>query len=48
MMFCKNEGSKRFKNCKKGVNKIESQGENWYKMYKNGQMTDFCEKLDHL
>ncbi len=34
LRFCKNEGSKRSKNCKKGVNKIENQGENWYKFFK--------------
>ncbi len=37
-------GQKDLRNVKKGVNKIENQGENWYKMFKNGQMTDICEK----
>ncbi len=42
--FCKNEGLKRSN--KKGVNKIENQGENWYKLLQRCQMTDFCEKID--
>ncbi len=25
---------------KKGVNRIENQGENWYKILENGQMTN--------
>ncbi len=29
-------------------NKIQNQGENWYKILQNFQMTDFCEKLDQL
>ncbi len=29
---------------KKGVNKIENQGENWYQLLHQCQMTDFCEK----
>ncbi len=33
---------------KKGVNKIENQGENWYKLLQKCQMTDFCEKIDQL
>ncbi len=33
---------------KKGVNKIESQGENWYKLLQKCQMTDICEKIDQL
>ncbi len=33
---------------KNGVNKIENQGENWYKMFQNGQMTEFGEKLYQL
>ncbi len=37
-------GQKDLRTVKKGVNKIE----NWYKMLQNGQMTDFCEKLDQL
>ncbi len=44
LRFCENEGSKRSINCKKGVNKIENQAENWYKMFQNGQITDLCEK----
>ncbi len=28
---------------KKGVNKIENQGENWYKMLQNGQKLDIGE-----
>ncbi len=30
---------------KKGVNKIENQGEKWYKLLQKCQMTDFCAKL---
>ncbi len=33
---------------KKGVNKIENQGEKWYKFLQKCQMTDFCEKIDQL
>ncbi len=33
---------------KGGVNKIENQGENSCKVLQNGQITDFCEKLDQL
>ncbi len=33
---------------KKGVNKIENQGEKWYKLLKKLHMTDFCEKIDHI
>ncbi len=29
---------------KKGVNKIENQGEKWYKLLQKCQMTDVCEK----
>ncbi len=36
-------GQKDLRTVKKGVNKIENQGENRYIMYQNGQMTDFCE-----
>ncbi len=28
---------------KNEVNKIKNQGDNWYKMLQDGQMTDFCE-----
>ncbi len=45
LRFCKNERSKRSKNNEKGVNKIENQGENSYKMLQNGQMTDLGETL---
>ncbi len=50
LRFCKNEGSKRSKKMKKGVNKIENQGEIyiWYIMKQNCQMTDFGEKLGQL
>ncbi len=37
-------GQKDLRTAKKRVNKIESQGGNWYKMFQNGQMTDICEK----
>ncbi len=30
------------------VNKIENQGEKWYKMHQNGQIADFGEKIDQL
>ncbi len=40
-------GQKDLRTMKKGgVNKIENQGENWYKILQNGQITDFGEKLD--
>ncbi len=42
--FVKVRGQKYLRTVKKGVNKIENQGEHWYKMFQNGQMTDFCEK----
>ncbi len=29
---------------KKGVNKIENHGGNWYKLLQKCQMTDFCKK----
>ncbi len=51
LRFCKNEGSKRSNNNEKGgqqLNKIENQGENWYKLLQKCQMTDFCEKIDQL
>ncbi len=48
LRFCTNEGSKRSNNNEKGVNKIENQGENWYKLLQKCQMTDFCEKKDQL
>ncbi len=41
-------GQKDLRTVKKGVNKIVNQGENWYKMLQNGQMTDLCETLDQL
>ncbi len=37
-------GQKDLRTVKKGVNKIENQRENWYKMFQNGKMTDFCVK----
>ncbi len=33
---------------KNRVNKIENQGENWYKLLQKCQMTDFCGKIDQL
>ncbi len=33
-------GQKDRRTMKKVVNKMKNQGENWYKMPKNGQMTD--------
>ncbi len=38
-------GQKDLRTMKKGVNKIKNQGENWYKMLQNCQMTDFGETL---
>ncbi len=35
LRFCKNEGSKRFKNNENGVNWFENQRENLYKLNKN-------------
>ncbi len=31
-----------------GSNKIKNQGNNWYKMLENGQMTDFGKKGNQL
>ncbi len=45
---CKTEGSTISKNNEKGLNKIENQGEIWYKMLQNGQKTDFGEKIYQL
>ncbi len=33
---------------KKGVNKIENQGEKWYKLLQECQMTDICENRPTL
>ncbi len=41
LRFWKNKGPKKYKNNKKGVNKIENQGKNSYEILENGQMTDF-------
>ncbi len=41
-------GQKDLRTMKKGVNKIENQGEIWYKMILNCQMTDLGEKLGQL
>ncbi len=46
--FSKNEWSKRSKNNEKGVNEIENQEENWYKIIQNGKMTDLDGKLDQV
>ncbi len=48
LRFCKNNESKISNNNEKGVNKIENQGEKWYKLLQKCQMTDFCEKIDQL
>ncbi len=48
LRFCKNEGSKRSNNSEKVVNKIENQGEHWYKLLPKCQMTDFCEKVNQF
>ncbi len=45
--FSKMMGKKYLITMKKGINKIENQGENWYKLLQNCQMTDFFgEKID--
>ncbi len=41
-------GQKDLITMKKVVNKIENQGENWYKLLQKCQMTDFGEKIDQL
>ncbi len=41
-------GQKDLRTVKRGTNKIENQGKNWYKFIQNGQRTDFCETLDEL
>ncbi len=46
--FCKMRGQKDLITMKTGVNKIENQGENWYKLHQKCQMTDFCEKIDQF
>ncbi len=33
---------------KRGVNKIENQVENWYKLLQKCPMADFCETIDQL
>ncbi len=48
LRFCKNEESKYLITMKKGVNKIENQGEKWYKLLEKCKMTDFCEKIDQF
>ncbi len=41
-------GQKDLITMKKGVNKIENEGEKWYKFLQKCQMTDFCEKYTTL
>ncbi len=41
-------GGQKERTIKKGVNKIENQGENWYKMLPYIQMTDLGEKFDQF
>ncbi len=41
-------GQKDLRTMKKEVNKVENHRENLYKMFQNGQMTDFGEILDQL
>ncbi len=48
LRFCKNEDSKDIITMKKGVNKIENQVENWYKLVQKCQMTNFVEKIDQF
>ncbi len=38
-------GQRDLRTINKGVNKIENQGNNWYKVFGNGQMTDFAENF---
>ncbi len=33
---------------KKGMDKIENQRENWYKLLQKSQMTDLCDKIDQI
>ncbi len=42
------KGQKDLTTMEKGINKIENQGEIWYKMIQNYQMTDFGDKVGHL
>ncbi len=46
--FCKNEGSKRSKNCKKEGQQDRKSRRKLVQILQNGQMTDFCENLDQL
>ncbi len=48
LMFCKMNGLKDLRSMKKGVNWVENQGENLYKMLKNSSITHFDETLDQL
>ncbi len=41
-------GQKDLRTLKKGSTRSKIKGENWCKMLQNGEMTDFCEKLDQL
>ncbi len=41
-------GQKDLRTFKKGVNKIKDEGENWYIMLQNGQMTNFVKKIYQL
>ncbi len=41
-------GQKDLRTIEKGVNHVDNQKENWYKMLQNCQMTDFVAKLDRI
>ncbi len=43
--FIKMRGKERSKN---NIKNIDNEGDNWYKMFQNCQMTDFGETLDQL
>ncbi len=42
--FVKMRGQKDIITMKKEVNKMENQGENWYKLLQKCQITDLCKK----
>ncbi len=48
LRFCKNEGSKRSKNCKKGCQYDRKSRRKLVQMLQSGQMTDFCANFDQI
>ncbi len=46
--FGKMRGQTDLRTIRKGVNQNKNQGEYWYKMLQNGQITDFGDKLDQF